>query len=133
MKYYRLISLIFALTFGIVGFIFLLFPEGAFRLFNWLSGYMGMVKSPVGFGDFYLILAVGYMYLVTILAFKMYQYPENKIFPFLLANGKLTSSVISLYFFVFHAQYLIYISNFIIDGAIGLTALYFFNKLSKSK
>jgi hypothetical protein len=64
------------------------------------------------------------MYFVTLLAYLMYRYPEEKIYPFLLAQGKLASSLISIYLFLRYQPYLIYFANFVIDGFIGLAALY---------
>ena len=63
------------------------------------------------------------MYAVTLLAFLMYRHPEQNIYPFLLANFKLASSIISLCLFIIHQHYLIYLANFLIDGFIGIAAI----------
>lgn len=124
MRLYKLFSLIAAAIFAVVGLIFLFFPDSALIFFNSISGYFGLPQAPVQGTGFYLTLASAYMYLVTLLAYLMYRYPEQNIYPFLLAQGKLASSIISIYLFLMHQPYLIYFANFIIDGFIGIAALY---------
>jgi uncharacterized membrane protein len=123
MRLYKLFSLASAAIFAVVGFIFLFFPDSALIFFNGFSSYFGLPQSPVQGTGFYLTLAAAYMYLVTVLAILMYRYPQQKIYPFLLAHGKLASSVLSIYLFLMHQPYLIYLSNFVIDGCIGIAAL----------
>lgn len=112
--------------FAVTGLFFLLIPERVLSLFNNFASFWGMPQSPVTGLNFYLILAVGYMYLVTVLAFLMYQHPENRYFPFLLVHAKIASSLLSLALFLLHAHYLIYLINFIVDGfiAAAVTMLY---------
>ena len=126
MKIYRLASMILMFLFAVTGLLFLFFPDQVLTLFNTFSASLGMPESPVTGLNFFLILAVGYMYLVTILAFLMYRHPENKYFPQLLAHAKIASSLLSLALFLLHAHYLIYLANFVIDGFIGaaVTVLY---------
>jgi len=124
MRFYKLFSLTLAGIFAVVGLIFLFFPDSAIIFFNSISSYFGLSQSPVQGTGFYLTLASAYMYLVTLLACLMYRYPEQNIYPFLLAHGKLASSIISIYLFLMHQPYLIYFANFVIDGFIGVAALY---------
>ena len=124
MRFYKLFSLTTAAIFAVVGLIFLFFPDSALIFFNSISGYFGLPQAPLQGTGFYLILASAYMYLVTLLAYMMYRYPEQKVYPFLLAQGKLASSIISIYLFLMHQPYLIYFANFVIDGFIGIMALY---------
>lgn len=119
MKIYKLVSVILMFLFAVTGLLFLFIPDQVLTLFNNLSYSLDMPESPVaGFG-FYLILAVGYMYIVTALAFLMYRHPENRYFPQLLAHAKIASSLLSLALFLLHNHYLIYLANFLIDGFIG--------------
>jgi hypothetical protein len=133
MRLYKLFSLAAAVIFAVVGLIFLFFPDSALIFFNSISSYFGLPQSPVQGTGFYLNLASAYMYLVSLLAYLMFRYPEQNIYPFLLAQGKLASSVISIYLFFMHQHYLIYFVNFIIDGFIGIAALYFFLKRKKQE
>jgi hypothetical protein len=131
MSVYRICSIIMAIVFAIVGFIFLLLSSDVLIFFNTISDLLGIKQSPVDGIGFYLILAVGYMYLVSLLAFLMYKHPDNADFPFLLANAKLVSAVLSTIFFIWHHPYLIYITNGIVDGIIGILVLYLYLQLKK--
>jgi hypothetical protein len=132
MKSYKTISAVLMLIFAITGLLFLAIPDRALGLFNNFSGALNMPEAPLTGFNFYLILAVGYMYLVTLLAFFMYRHPENKYFPQLLANAKIASSLLSLGLFVFHAHYLIYLANFIIDGFIGALVIILYVKMGRA-
>ncbi len=112
-----------ALTFALVGLIFLFRAEDVLIFFNALSKQLGMLPAPVAGTDFYLVLAVAYMYVVTLLAYKMYCQPENRQYPVLLINAKTASSILSILLFIFHQPYLIYITNAIVDGSIALLLL----------
>jgi hypothetical protein len=133
MKFYRLISFTFAMIFAIVGLIFLFFPDTPLIFFNNISQYIGMMESPVCGANFYLILAAAYMYVVTLIASMMFKHPGVSAFPLILANGKLASSILSLYLFMNDAPYLIYLTNCVVDGSIGLIALYFYFRVRKSE
>lgn len=123
MKFYKLSSLGMMGIFALVGMLFLFSPDAALMFFNGMSGYFGLPQAPVQGAGFFLTLASAYMYFVTLLAFLMYRHPEQKIYPFLLANAKLASSVVSIYLFLAHQPYLIYFANFITDGFIGLAVI----------
>ena len=125
MKSYRLASLIGTIIFAIVGLVFLFIPSQVLVFFNNISNYLGMLPSPVQEANFYLILAVAYMYMVTLLAYMMYRYPRASSYPFLLAHAKLASSAISLYLFLIYQPYLIFIANCVVDGCVGLIVIYF--------
>jgi hypothetical protein len=123
MKAYKAFSLILAVVFAIVGISFLLIPERVIVLFNDLSSSFGMAMVPVVGYNFYLILAVGYMYLVTILAAFMYRYPKNTVYPLLLCHGKIATAALSILLFVLHISFLLYLGNGIVDGGIGIVVL----------
>jgi hypothetical protein len=132
MKIYKISGFILMLLFAITGLLFLFLPDQVLILFNTLSLSFKMPQFLVTGWSFYLILAVGYMYAVTILAFLMFKHPDNRYFPLLLIHAKLASSVLSLALFLVQAHYLIYLANFIIDGAIGLIILSLFLRMRKS-
>jgi hypothetical protein len=131
MKIYKTLSFILMLLFAITGILFLGFPDKVLMFFNTLSSSLGMRQSPVTGWDFYLILAVGYMYLVTFLALMMFKHPNNHYFPLLLTNAKLASSILSLSVFLLQEQYLIYLTNFVIDGVIGIIFLTLYLKIRR--
>jgi len=121
--------LVLMFMFSAVGLIFLVIPDRVLQFFNTLSGWLGFIRAPLGAVSFYLVLAVGYMYLVSVLAWFMYRFPESRWFPLLLAHAKLASSGLSLVLFIAHRPFLIYMTNFIVDGAIGILALVFYRKI----
>lgn len=133
MKYYRIFSLLMVFIFALVGLTFLFYSNGVLDFFNSIASLIGMKQAPVNGLNFYLILATGYMYLVTLLAYFMYKNPANLIFPLLLTNAKLASSILSLCFFTLHQPYTIYFANFLVDGLIGITVLFFYLKLKKDQ
>ena len=132
MRFYRSISLMLMILFAATGIIFLSIPDRVLILFNTLSGVLGTQRAPLDGWSFYLILAVGYMYLVSILAFLMYKRPENRYFPLLLTHAKLASSVLSLALFLLQANYLIYLANFVVDGVIGSVVLVLYLKTRRT-
>ncbi|HPI74437.1 MAG TPA: hypothetical protein PLZ01_13570 [bacterium] len=117
---YRSISLAMAVVFVVVGLFFLFYAGQVLHLFNTLALQLGLPQSSEEATGFYLILAVAYMYVVTLLAFLMYRHPENSLPPFLLINAKAASAMLSALFFIFHQRYLIYIVNAVVDGSITL-------------
>jgi hypothetical protein len=123
MTAYRLAAISLAIVFAIVGSVFLFFPGAAITFFNRLSVPLGWPSSPSVSSHFYLALAAGYMYLVTLLAWLMFRHPGNSTYPILLANGKLATSALSLGFFLFRDPLLIFLANFVVDGAIGIGVL----------
>jgi len=130
-KIYKAVSLLLCIIFAIVGLLFLFLPDGVISFFNTLSNSFGMPVMPVEGTGFYTLLATGYMYLVTVLAFMMFRKPEVSYFPLILIHGKFATSILSLALFIFHNQYLIYITNFIVDGIIGIIVLIFYLNLKK--
>jgi hypothetical protein len=116
----RLNGYVLAATFAVVGLIFLVIPGEVLAAFNWLSRGIGLPESPAGGYGFYLALAVAYMYVVTLLAWMMARRPAERVYPWLLVNAKVASSLLSLLLFAIDGRYLIYLANFAVDGAIAL-------------
>jgi hypothetical protein len=124
-RLYRPASLLMAVAFGAVGLIFLFVPDGVLAFFNALSLRVGL--SPAGpAAGFYLVLAVAYMYVVTLLAGWMFLRPQNDTLPVLLINAKAASAILSFGFFAFRQPALIYLANGVLDGLIaaGVLLLY---------
>jgi len=119
MKLYRSAALVLAASFLLVGALFLAVPDRVISFFNRLSAPLGLPEGPPVGHSFFLILASGYMYLVSLLAWLMYKHPRKRTFPFILAHGKSASSLLSLLFFLTQKPYLIYLVNFLVDGVIA--------------
>jgi hypothetical protein len=133
MKFYKATSFTLMLLFAITGMLFLGIPDKVMVFFNTLSTSLGMIQAPVIGWNFYLILATGYMYLVTLLAFLMFRRPDNRYFPLLLIHAKAVSSLLSLAFFLLQDHYLIYLANFIIDGLIGIVVATLYLKMRRKE
>jgi hypothetical protein len=119
-------SLGLAAIFALVGGVFLILPRETLSFFNALSRRLGMIEGPAD-RSFFGVLAAAYMFVVTVLAWRMYKAPREKIYPLLLGQAKVASSLLSFLMFAVHAPWLIYLVNGIVDGAIGIVvlALYF--------
>jgi hypothetical protein len=129
LKYYRPFSLAAAVIFLVVGLLFLIIPGGVLMFFNRISRAWGMRPAVVEVPGLYLALAVGYMYLVAFLALLMYRQPAQWIFPFLLAQAKAASSLLSAVLFVLREPVLILLINFVLDALIAVAAFVFYGKI----
>jgi len=125
-------SLTFSVAFALTGLLFLLIPGGVIHFFNGLPSAPWMTPAPESGAEFYLVLAAGYMYLVTLIAYMMYRHPSEGVFPLLLVNGKLFTSVLSFVLFAAQGHYLIYAVNAVVDGGIGIAVLPFYLKLRRA-
>jgi hypothetical protein len=125
---YRRTSLALAVIFAVVGLLFLLIPQRVIDFFNRLSPALGFIETPDCGTGFFLVLAVGYMVLVTLLACLAARHPANPHFPMLLIAGKASSSVLSFAMFALQGPYLIYLANGIVDGTIALCVFVLFRK-----
>ena len=116
----RLTGYCLAGIFAVVGVVFLVIPAHVLAAFNWMAEGLGWPVTTTEPHTLFLALALGYMYVVTLLAWQMARHPEVRIFPWVLAQAKGASAVICLGLFVFQEQYLLYLANFVVDGAIAL-------------
>ncbi len=122
---YKAFSLGLAVVFALVGAVFLFLPRGTLTFFNDISLRLGMTEGPAE-PSFFGVLAAAYMYVVTILAWSMYRSPGEKIYPLILGQAKIASSLLSFMMFFFQAPWLIYLVNGIVDGGLGLIVLMMF-------
>lgn len=122
---YRAFSLGLAVVFALVGGVFLFLPRETLAFFNAVSRRLGMIEGPAE-RSFFGVLAAAYMYVVTILAWFMYRSPGEKIYPLILGQAKLASSLLSFLMFFFQAPWLIYLVNGIVDGGLALIVLMLF-------
>lgn len=107
-------------TFAVVGVIFLAIPGKVLAAFNWLAAGLGWPESTTEPYTLYLALAVAYMYVVTLLAWQMARHPEVREYPWVLTHAKAASALLSIGLFALQEQYLLYLANFVVDGAIAL-------------
>lgn len=131
MKLHRAIGLILAVSFAIVGLIFLFIPGQVVVLFNDLSQSWSMTPAPPFETGLFHILAVAYMYVVTVLAYFMWRRPKDVLAPLLLANAKLASAALSFAAFFAGKGYLILLANGIVDGFLGIVVAVLYLRLFK--
>lgn len=131
LRFYRTVSLAMAAAFAAVGLVFIFLPDRVLEFFNRLSPALHLSPAPLHSGSFFPVLAVAYMYLVTVLSVLMFRKPGNPFLPQLLAQGKLASSIVSLLYFFARTPYLICLANALVDGCIGALVLGLFRLQKK--
>jgi len=120
----RTAGVVLAGAFAAVGLAFLFVPSGVVSFFNRISAPWGFPAAPAEGPGLYVLLAVSYMVVVTALASGMARRPADLIYPRLLALAKITSSVLSLGFFILRARTFVLLVNGVVDGLIGLFVLW---------
>ncbi|OQY98955.1 MAG: hypothetical protein B6D41_01920 [Chloroflexi bacterium UTCFX4] len=112
-------------SFAAVGLLFLFAPDATLAFGDALGARVGtFAPAPPTGAKLWLSLGVAYMALVTALAFLASRDPrKNRVMMLLLALGKATSSLTSLWFFLTDAAVFIYLLNFIVDGLLTALAL----------
>ncbi|MCX8072440.1 MAG: hypothetical protein N3C12_08315 [Candidatus Binatia bacterium] len=122
----RLLGLVYrvlAWTFGLVGALFFLFPDGTVDALNAVGRPLGFPPAPHLAHRFWLSLGVAYMAAVTALAALIAKAPtERRLLMVPLAIGKATSSLTCLWFFAAFDRYFIYLANFLVDASLALLA-----------
>jgi hypothetical protein len=108
-----------AVTFAVVGVLFLVIPADVLAAFNWLGRQLGWPETTTEPYTLYLALALAYMYVVTVLALQMARHPAERIYPWVLVQAKAASALICIGLFALQAHYVIYLANFLVDCAIA--------------
>lgn len=129
----RTSGLVLAGAFAAVGLVFLVIPSGVVSFFNRMSAPWGFPAAPAEGSGLYVLLAVSYMVVVTALAWGMARRPADLVYPRLLALAKITSSLLSLGFFVLRAGTFVVLVNGVVDGLIGLFVLWLSRPLKKDR
>ena len=125
MRLYRMTALALAVAFAAVGLVFLFAPGALQGAFDSLGRQAGIKGMPVGDAEsgLFRVLAVAYMYVVTILAWMMFRRPADPVWPALLAQAKFASALVSILLFALGESYLVYVANGLVDGLIGMVVL----------
>jgi hypothetical protein len=132
-KNYKVLMTLLSWIFLIVGALFYIIPNHVIGIFNIISDRTGYFQLlPPSSEKFYLDLAVAYMACVTAIAYMISRDVIRNInlTPVLIV-GKTTSSLLSLISFILFQKSLLYLSNFIVDGAIVLIVLVFYLPVKK--
>jgi len=115
-----------ALTFAVVGLLFIAVPSGVLDVISDLGNWIGSFpRAPHTQEDLWLALAFAYMVVITGICLVV-QADVVRYRPLLLvlAAGKTASSLGSLAFYLIDQHVFIYLLNFLVDGFLALFSLW---------
>jgi nitric oxide reductase large subunit len=114
-----------ALTFAVVGLLFLFVPSGVLDVVSDVGGWFGNdTRAPHTQEYLWLSLAFAYMAVITVICLvAQADVVRYRALIAILAAGKAASSLTSLGFFVVQDQVFAYLLNFLLDGSLALFAL----------
>jgi hypothetical protein len=114
-----------ALTFAIVGVLFIAVPDGVLDVISDLGDEIGdFARAPDTVEKFWLALGFAYMVVIAgICATVQLDVVRYRPLLLVLAAGKAASSLGALAFFVFDQDVFIYLLNFLVDGFLVGVAL----------
>lgn len=114
-----------ALTFAVVGLLFIITPNGVLGRMDDVGNWIGSFHTaPQSDEKLWLALGFAYMTVITGMALVI-SMDVGRYRPFLLvlAAGKAASSLAAGAFFVFGDDVFIYLLNFLVDGSLVLIVL----------
>ncbi len=116
---------ILALSFAVVGILFIAVPNGVLDVISDLGDDLGgFSRAPHGTEQLWLALGFSYMVVITaICLLAQADVVRYRALLLVLAVGKAASSLASLGFFVFDEDVFAYLLNFIVDGSLVLVSL----------
>jgi len=115
-----------ALSFAVVGILFIAVPSGVLDVISDLGEQLGNhTRAPHTQEDLWLALAFAYMVVIAgICLVAQADVVRYRPLLLVLAAGKTASSLGSLAFFLIDQQVFIYLLNFLVDGFLALLALW---------
>lgn len=115
-----------AVSFAVVGILFIAAPDGVGNVISDLGDSLGtFTRAPDTQEQLWLALAFAYMVLITgICLVAQADVVRYRPLLLLLAAGKTASSLGSLGFYLFDQDVFIYLLNFLVDGFLALLALW---------
>jgi len=115
-----------ALSFAVVGILFIAVPSGVLDAVSDLGDEIGgFSRAPHGSEQLWLALGFSYMVVITgICLLAQADVVRYRPLLLLLAAGKLASSLASLGFYLFDDDVFAYLLNFLVDGSLVLVALW---------
>jgi hypothetical protein len=124
---------ILALSFAVVGILFIAVPNGVLDVISDLGGDLGgFTRAPHGTEDLWLALAFSYMAVITgICLIAQADVVRYRPLVLLLAAGKTASSLTALAFYLFDEHVFIYLLNFLVDGSLVLIALWLWSLIGR--
>jgi hypothetical protein len=115
-----------AASFALVGFLFILTPDGVLDAISDLGDEIGdFTRAPETTEQFWLALGFAYMVVIAGICLVV-QADVVRYRPLLLvlAAGKTASSLAALGFYLFDQDVFIYLLNFLVDGFLAGAALW---------
>jgi hypothetical protein len=124
---------ILALSFAVVGILFIAVPNGVLDTISDLGDSIGgFTRAP--HGDEQLWLALGFSYMVVITGICLIAQADvvrYRPLVLLLTVGKTASSLSSLGFYLFDEDVFAYLLNFLVDGSLALIALWLWSLIGR--
>jgi hypothetical protein len=114
-----------AVTFAVVGILFVATPDGVIGTLDDVGDWLGSFPSgPATDEKFWLALAFAYMTVITGLAVVISLDPRRyRPMLLVLAAGKTASSLAAGAFYAFDREVFIYLANFVVDASLAAIAL----------
>jgi len=124
---------ILALSFAVVGILFIAAPNGVLDVISDLGDDLGgFTRAPHGTEQLWLALAFSYMVVITgICLIAQADVVRYRALLLLLAVGKAASSLSALGFYLFDEHVFIYLLNFLVDGSLVLVALWLWSLIGR--
>jgi nitric oxide reductase large subunit len=115
-----------ALTFAVVGILFIAVPSGVLDVISDVGEWFGNnTRAPHTQEDLWLALAFAYMVVIAGICLVAQADPVRyRPLMLVLAAGKTASSLGSLAFFLIDEHVFIYLLNFLVDGSLVFVSLW---------
>jgi hypothetical protein len=122
-----------ALSFAVVGILFIAVPNGVLDTISDLGDDLGgFSRAPHGTEQLWLALGFSYMVVITgICLLAQTDVVRYRSLLLVLALGKAASSLGSLAFYVFDEDVFAYLLNFLVDGSLVLVALWLWTLIGR--
>ncbi len=122
-----------ALSFAVVGILFIAVPNGVLDTVSDLGDELGgFSRAPHGTEQLWLALGFSYMVVITgICLLAQADVVRYRSLLLVLAVGKTASSLSSLGFYIFDEDVFAYLLNFLVDGSLVLVALWLWTLIGR--
>jgi hypothetical protein len=122
-----------ALSFAVVGILFIAVPNGVLDTVSDLGDELGgFSRAPHGTEQLWLALGFSYMVVITgICLLAQADVVRYRSLLLVLALGKAASSLSSLAFYIFEEDVFAYLLNFLVDGSLVLVALWLWTLIGR--
>jgi hypothetical protein len=122
-----------ALSFAVVGILFIAVPNGVLDVISDLGDDLGgFTRAPHGTEQLWLALGFSYMVVITgICLLAQTDVVRYRALLLLLAAAKTASSLAALGFYLFDEHVFIYLLNFLVDGSLVLIALWLWSLIGR--